>query len=154
MYTPVKYVQDDHDVGWLLFIAPHNSTLQSGSNPKHKQHSRPPGSRPQLRRILQTQPNPTPFLFFTLSLHRHLQTSHMARSSKASDTAVVSRQSASLRASKLPAPLRFPLLVILSLSLSSLLYSFAAEYTAGELASVSRSLNEWWEVGALVGWKT
>jgi hypothetical protein len=56
-------------------------------------------------------------------------------------------------ASKLPAPLRFPLLVVLSLSLSSLLYSFSATYTIGELASVSRSLNEWWEIGLLVGWK-
>jgi hypothetical protein len=68
--------------------------------------------------------------------------------------AVVFKGDAPLRASKLPAPVRFPLLVILSLSISSLLYSFVAEYTAGELASVSRSLNEWWEVGVLVGWKT
>jgi hypothetical protein len=55
---------------------------------------------------------------------------------------------------KLPHPIRFPLIVILSLASSSLLYSFAAEYTAGDLASVSRSLNEWWEVGALLGWRT
>jgi len=44
--------------------------------------------------------------------------------------------------------------VILSLTLSSLLYSFVAEYTEGDLASVSRSLGAWWEVGALVGWRT
>lgn len=69
-------------------------------------------------------------------------------------TAVIRQGEAPLRATKLPSPLRFPLLVVLSLSLSSLLYSFAAGYTAGELASVSRSLNEWWEVGALVGWRT
>jgi hypothetical protein len=56
--------------------------------------------------------------------------------------------------SKLPRPIQFPLVVILSLSSSALLYSFAAEYTAGELATVSRSLNEWWQVGALVGWRT
>jgi len=55
--------------------------------------------------------------------------------------------------SKLPAPLRFPLLVLLSLTLSSLLYSFTAQYTAGDLASVSRSLSKWWEVAALVGWR-
>lgn len=78
----------------------------------------------------------------------------MAQSTEVSDSAIVKRDNATAtRASKLPAPMRFPLLVVLSLSLSGLLYSFVAEYTTGELASVSRSLNEWWEVGALVGWK-
>jgi len=61
---------------------------------------------------------------------------------------------APLRASKLPAFLRFPLLVLLSLTLSSLLYSLLAEYTKGDLAIVSRSLGKRWEVGALVGWRT
>jgi hypothetical protein len=68
--------------------------------------------------------------------------------------AVVHQGGATLRASKLPRPIQFPLVVILSLSSSALLYSFTAEYTAGELATISRSLNEWWEVGALVGWRT
>jgi hypothetical protein len=68
--------------------------------------------------------------------------------------AVVHQGDAPLRASKLPRLIQFPLVVILSLSSSALLYSLSAEYTAGELAAVSRSLNEWWEVGALVGWKT
>jgi hypothetical protein len=68
--------------------------------------------------------------------------------------AVVNQGDAPLRASKLPPPIQFPLVVILSLSSSALLYSFAAEYTAGELATISRSLIEWWEVGALVGWRT
>src|SRR5580700_5206632 len=58
-----------------------------------------------------------------------------------------------LHSSKLPLPLKFPLLVILSLSLSSLLYSFAAQYNAEELAAVSRNLNNWWEVGVLVTWR-
>jgi len=56
--------------------------------------------------------------------------------------------------SKLPGALRFPLVVVLNLFLSSLLYTFASEYTAEEYATVSRSLNEWYEVGALVAWKT
>jgi len=68
--------------------------------------------------------------------------------------AVVQQGDAPIRVSRLPAFVRFPLLVVLSLTLSSLLYSFAAEYTAGDLAGVSRSLNDWWEVGALVGWRT
>ncbi|KAL3423680.1 hypothetical protein PVAG01_05427 [Phlyctema vagabunda] len=59
------------------------------------------------------------------------------------------------RASKLPSVLRFPLLVTLSLTFSSLLYSFSAQVlqTEGELAAVSRRLDQWWEVGALLGWR-
>ncbi|KAI9809500.1 MAG: hypothetical protein M1827_006806 [Pycnora praestabilis] len=55
--------------------------------------------------------------------------------------------------SKLPNAMRFPLLAILSLSFSSLLYTLAADFAVGELAGVSRSLNEWWEVLGLVGWR-
>ncbi|KAG0646867.1 hypothetical protein D0Z07_6247 [Hyphodiscus hymeniophilus] len=61
---------------------------------------------------------------------------------------------APIRASKLPAFLPFPLLVLLSLTLSSLLYSFVAEYMEGDLASVARKLDQWHEVGAMVGWRT
>lgn len=76
--------------------------------------------------------------------------------SKVSDKAIaVAVQGDTLvRPSKIPSFLQFPLLVTLSLTLSSLLYSFAADYTSGDLARVSRTLNQWWEVGALVGWRT
>ena len=78
-----------------------------------------------------------------------------SRKDKIADTTVadVYHGDAPLR-SKLPRPVQFPLVVVLSLVSSALLYSFAAEYTTGELATVSRSLNEWWEVGALLGWRT
>jgi hypothetical protein len=56
--------------------------------------------------------------------------------------------------SKIPPCLRFPLLVALSLTLSSISFSLAARYTAEELAGVSRKLDQWWEVAALVGWRT
>lgn len=56
--------------------------------------------------------------------------------------------------SSLPGSLRFPLLVILSLTLSASLYTFAADFSVGELAGISRSLNEWWEVVGLLGWRT
>jgi hypothetical protein len=68
--------------------------------------------------------------------------------------AIAQQDDAALPTSKLPPLLRFPLLVALSLTLSSVLYTLAAEYTAGELASVSRRLDKWWEVAALVGWRT
>lgn len=69
-------------------------------------------------------------------------------------TAIVQQGDAAVRPSKIPSLLRFPLLVVLSLTLSTMLYSFTADYTAADLARVSRSLDRWWEVGALVGWRT
>jgi len=70
------------------------------------------------------------------------------------DTVAVSSRPAAVPTTKLPAALRFPLLVTLSLSLSSLFYSLSSDYTAGDLATVSRSLNKWSEVGELIGWRT
>ena len=55
--------------------------------------------------------------------------------------------------SKIPSPLRFPLAIILNMSLSSLLYTIAAEFTAGDLASVSRSVNDWPQIFGLVACK-
>ncbi|KAG9232569.1 hypothetical protein BJ875DRAFT_380437 [Amylocarpus encephaloides] len=62
---------------------------------------------------------------------------------------------APLRPSTLPPFLRFPLVVVLSLSLSSLLYSLIAGFNGSEqdLARVRRRLDSWWDVGALVGWR-
>ena len=59
----------------------------------------------------------------------------------------------------IPASVRFPLLVVLSLIVSAMGYSGLSalgEYRKvgeGELAGVSRRLGEWWEVGALILWK-
>ncbi|KAA6407937.1 MAG: hypothetical protein FRX48_08288 [Lasallia pustulata] len=62
--------------------------------------------------------------------------------------------SAPISTTMLPAALRFPLLVLFSLTLSSIFYTLSSAFTAGDLSSVSRSLNEWWEVAGLVAWKT
>ena len=55
---------------------------------------------------------------------------------------------------KLPSQLRFPLVVITNLALSALLYSLISDFAAGDLSSVSRSLNEWWQVAGLILAKT
>jgi len=68
--------------------------------------------------------------------------------------AVLRHGNAPVRASKIPRILRFPLVVLLSLTLSSLLYTAAAEYTTGDLAGISKRLDQWWEIGTLVGWRT
>lgn len=59
----------------------------------------------------------------------------------------------SMRSTALPAALRFPSLVLLSLMLSSALYSIASQYIAGDLGSVSRRLSNWWEVFGLIAWR-
>lgn len=56
--------------------------------------------------------------------------------------------------STLPGALQFPLLAVLSLTLSATLYTIASSFTAGDLSSVSRRLDDWWEVAGLIGWKT
>ncbi len=55
---------------------------------------------------------------------------------------------------KVPRALRFPLLVVLNLSFSALLYSLSSEFIDGDLSSVSRSVDGWWQVGGLLGCKT
>ncbi|ROT35689.1 hypothetical protein SODALDRAFT_328066 [Sodiomyces alkalinus F11] len=57
------------------------------------------------------------------------------------------------RPSKLPIAVQFPLVTILSFSISSLGYSFLNEWSGGELANVGKTLNTWEEVGALAGWR-
>lgn len=53
-----------------------------------------------------------------------------------------------------PVQLRFPLLVLGSLVLSAAGYGILGESQGGgELGSVSRRLERWWEVGGLLGWK-
>ena len=49
--------------------------------------------------------------------------------------------------------LRYVLLVLCSLSLGSILYTYASEYTDNQLESLSNPLEEGWEVGALVAWR-
>lgn len=56
--------------------------------------------------------------------------------------------------SKIPETFRFPLVVIFSLALSSVLYSVQSNFTAGDLSSVSRSHDDWWTVIGLIAWKT
>ena len=58
-----------------------------------------------------------------------------------------------LPTSKIPAPIRFPLTVLLNMSLSSLLYTISAEFTAGDLANISRTVNDWPQITGLVASK-
>ena len=69
---------------------------------------------------------------------------------------ISSSSSSSLKSTsslKLPQTLRFPILVILSFSLSATAYSFAADATGYELAGVSRRINDSWRVGGFLFWK-
>lgn len=55
--------------------------------------------------------------------------------------------------SSLPSLLRFPLVAILSFSISSLGYSFINEFTRGELATVMRTLDTSREVNIMTAWR-
>ena len=55
--------------------------------------------------------------------------------------------------SKLPPQIRFPLLVVLSLTISSSLYSLVSPFTSGDLATVSRSRDNWLEIVGFLSWK-
>lgn len=59
----------------------------------------------------------------------------------------------SRRTSKIPASLQFPLIVLLSFSLSSLGYSFLNESTRGELAAIQRAPESSLELAVLAGWR-
>ncbi|KAG2412266.1 hypothetical protein HFD88_009823 [Aspergillus terreus] len=48
---------------------------------------------------------------------------------------------------------RFAAVVFISLGLSSALFTLTSRATLGELGSVSKHLEEWWEVAGLVAWK-
>lgn len=57
------------------------------------------------------------------------------------------------RWARIPSPVRFVLVVLMSLVLSSALFTATAEVTLGDLGVVSKHLEEWWEVGGLMAWK-
>jgi hypothetical protein len=74
------------------------------------------------------------------------------------DTAVMDASEAPLLprvppASKLPSWVRFPLVVLLSTSLSTLFYTFVADYAGYELAAISREVKGETQVAILVAWK-
>jgi len=54
---------------------------------------------------------------------------------------------------RLPGWIGFPLAVVISFGLSAGLYSFVPDVAGYELATVSRSLNEPWQIAALLLWK-
>ncbi|KAL1297018.1 hypothetical protein AAFC00_004612 [Neodothiora populina] len=53
----------------------------------------------------------------------------------------------------LPSWIAFPLTVVLSLGLSASLYSAVPQLVGYELAAVSRTIDEPWEIGSLLAWK-
>lgn len=59
----------------------------------------------------------------------------------------------SRRASQLPAWVQFPLIVLLSFSLSSVGYSFLNESTRGELATITRAPESSFELAILSLWR-
>ena len=53
----------------------------------------------------------------------------------------------------IPSVLRFPVAAFLNMMISGILYSFTSNIGAGDLASVSRRRDEWWEILLVFGAK-
>ncbi|KAJ5338269.1 hypothetical protein N7452_004997 [Penicillium brevicompactum] len=53
----------------------------------------------------------------------------------------------------IPSPARFALVVFSSLIISSVLFTLTSSFTVGDLGPISRHLEDWWEVGGLIGWR-
>lgn len=92
-----------------------------------------------------------------MSLTKQTNAIDAGESSSSSSTAVVAPQIPAVlvnqRKSSLPSLLRFPLVAILSFSISSLGYSFINEFTRGELATVMRTLDTTREVNIMTAWR-
>jgi hypothetical protein len=71
----------------------------------------------------------------------------------ASGTTTTKRDNPVASASKLPPALRFPLVVILNLSLSSLLYTLSADHLTSDLAEASRRHDAWQDIGLIIAAK-
>lgn len=71
--------------------------------------------------------------------------------SASSTTAIAKRDGVgAASASKLPSWLRFPLVVVLNLSLSSILYTLSASQLTSDLAEASRRHDEWEEISFML----
>lgn len=56
-------------------------------------------------------------------------------------------------ASRLPWFAKLPLAIVMSLTLNTVLYTALADFAGYELAAVSRTYTENWQVAGLLGWK-
>ncbi|KAL8729710.1 MAG: hypothetical protein Q9166_004538 [cf. Caloplaca sp. 2 TL-2023] len=55
--------------------------------------------------------------------------------------------------SRIPNALRFPTLIITSMAVSMVMYSFTSQFGTGDLAGVNKRRDEWWEIVGLLAWK-
>jgi hypothetical protein len=85
--------------------------------------------------------------------HDDTKTVSLSNSKKAADMVTKFITSPKRRSSRLPAALQFPLIVLLSFSLSSVGYSFLNEATRGELATIVRTPESSLEVALLAFWR-
>lgn len=65
------------------------------------------------------------------------------------ETRIESRRAAD----RFPSYIKFPALVIVSLSLSAAIHTASSTLIGHELGSVSRELTQEWQIGVMVAWK-
>ncbi|KAJ5749164.1 uncharacterized protein N7511_010860 [Penicillium nucicola] len=78
------------------------------------------------------------------------RTSSTSTSHPTRDSDAATKSSALMR---IPSPARFVLVVLSSLVVSSILFTLTSSLTLGDLGPISKHLEEWWEVGVLIGWR-
>jgi hypothetical protein len=54
---------------------------------------------------------------------------------------------------RIPSPARFLLVILSSMLMSSVLFTYTSSLTLGDLGPISKHLEEWWEVGVLIAWR-
>lgn len=85
--------------------------------------------------------------------HDDIKTLHTSKAGRMHDAVSSFVNRPSRRVSRLPGSVQFPLIVLLSFSLSSVGYSFLNESTRGELATVTRAPETNFEVAILALWR-
>lgn len=94
--------------------------------------------------------------FLAVRPDEQFSTDIKTRDTAAADSILADMATPATRAaptSRIPSWLQFPLIVLASLSLSSVLNSLSAGFTGPELAAVSRDLTEGWHIAVMLGWK-
>ena len=77
----------------------------------------------------------------------------MAKKKQLPNGVVPSSPMSSAPKSTIPSILRFPVLVLMSMTLSFSLYSITSDFSTGELSLVSNTRDKWWEIAGLLALK-
>ena len=82
-----------------------------------------------------------------------VRTRHSAKGAEPSQPPATLPAASPAPTSTIPPQVRFPVLVLSSLGISSFLYTFASPFTPGDLSINSKTYDAWLGITGLLGWK-